>query len=314
MGCAVKGRTWRRRAAGAAADLGAPPPWPACQRRAMRPPSPAAATPGIRPAGHRRDKPVTGAEIHQAPSDADDSLALRFAPGYVVGSRCGSRLNPPAAFGPSQPLAPIGPWPPPAAAMLSPPAGSYPPQPEDHDDDLSRSWRPSRPRSDGPAPPSASWPPPGCSSLAGLPAGAETPTLHRGPGLLLEDRDGRIYAAVPGPAAVVIRGGDEKRLGSPRRGPPRGPAGHPRRRPVDGPRGRGPPLPAGRGRPRLPHAVLPSGAGRRGGCWPPAGETSGAPGAPTCGWATPCSRPRPWPRRGGRSRRSATTPSATSGA
>ena len=48
----------------------------------------------------------------------------------------------------------------------------------------------------------------GMLALAALPAAAETPTLHRGPGLLLEDRDGRIYAAVPGPAAVVIRGGD----------------------------------------------------------------------------------------------------------
>ncbi len=49
----------------------------------------------------------------------------------------------------------------------------------------------------------------GMLALAALPADAETPTLHKGPGLLLEDRDGRIYAAVPGPAAVVIRGGDE---------------------------------------------------------------------------------------------------------
>ena len=144
---------------------------------------------------------------------------------------------------------------------------------------------------------------------------AAADTLPAGPGLLLEDRDGRVYVAVLGSEGIVVRNAsdDADTWEVVAEGRVRGSADCPRRGCVDGPRRRGSALPSSGGRAGFSDAFLSCSKGRRDRCWRRGGAMFGAPGAVPCVGATPCSRLRRFPRLGGRSRRCATIPSAMCG-
>ena len=137
--------------------------------------------------------------------------------------------------------------------------------------------------------------------------------LPDGPGLLLEDRDGRVYVAVLGSEGIVARTAldDAGHLGGRRRRARPRSANCPRRGCVDGPRRRDSALPASGGASRLRGRLPSCSKGRRDRYWRRAGAMFGVPDVVPCVGATPCSRPRRAPS--GRLRQCATIPSATCG-